>query len=295
MVDLDPEQMFAKNVSPSDVSNAFNAQNVILPAGTAKMGEREYNVRLNSSPTVVDQLNDLPIKQVNGAMVYLRDVAHVRQGAAVQTNTVRRNGQPSALLTVLKSGSASTLSVVSNVIARMPSILATLPPSLKLDFLFDQSLFVRASISGVVREAVIAACLTGLMILMFLGSWRSTLIVITSIPLSILSSIIVLSFLGETLNIMTLGGLALAVGMLVDDATVGAGRDAGVRLDAVDLHRLRLGNVSDRSCQITLHTAGAGGGVCDASLVSAVAHSRAHDDSIHVAERGCALSKQRRS
>jgi len=216
MVDLDPEQMFAKNVSPADVSNAFNAQNVILPAGTAKMGDREYNVRLNSSPTVVDQLNDLPIKQVN----YLRDVAHVRQGAAVQTNTVRRNGQPSALLTVLKSGSASTLSVVSNVIARMPSILATLPPSLKLDFLFDQSLFVRASISGVVREAVIAACLTGLMILMFLGSWRSTLIVITSIPLSILSSIIVLSFLGETLNIMTLGGLALAVGMLVDDATV---------------------------------------------------------------------------
>ena len=220
MVDLDPEQLFAKNVSPSDVSTAFNAQNVILPAGTAKMGDREYNVRLNSSPTVIDELNDLPIKQVNGAMVYLKDVGHVRQGAAVQTNMVRRNGQPSALLTVLKSGSASTLTVVSNVIARMPSILATLPSSLKLDFLFDQSLFVRASISGVVREAVIAACLTGLMILLFLGSWRSTLIVVTSIPLSILSSIIILSFLGQTLNIMTLGGLALAVGMLVDDATV---------------------------------------------------------------------------
>jgi multidrug efflux pump subunit AcrB len=220
MVDLDPEQLFAKDVSPSDVSAAFNAQNVILPAGTAKMGEREYNVRLNSSPTVIDELNDLPIKQINGAMVYLKDVAHVRQGAAVQTNMVRRNGQPSALLTVLKSGSASTLTVVSNVIARMPSILATLPSSLKLDFLFDQSLFVRASISGVVREAAIAACLTGLMILLFLGSWRSTLIVVTSIPLSILSSIIILSFLGQTLNIMTLGGLALAVGMLVDDATV---------------------------------------------------------------------------
>jgi multidrug efflux pump subunit AcrB len=220
MVDLDPEQMFAKNVSPSDVSNAFNAQNVILPAGTAKMGEREYNVRLNSSLTVVDQLNDLPVKEVNGAMIYLRDVAHVRQGAAVQTNMVRRDGQPSALLTILKSGSASTLTVVGNVIARMPSILATLPPALKLDFLFDQSLFVRASISGVVREAVIAACLTGMMILLFLGSWRSTLIVVTSIPLSILSSIIILSFLGQTLNIMTLGGLALAVGMLVDDATV---------------------------------------------------------------------------
>jgi multidrug efflux pump subunit AcrB len=220
MVDLNPEQMFAKTVSASDVSTAFNAQNVILPAGDAKMGERDYNVRLNSSPTVADQLNDLPVKQVNGATVYLRDVAHVRLGAAVQTNMVRRNGQPSALLTILKSGSASTLTVVGNVIAIMPSILATLPPTLKLDFLFDQSLFVRASISGVVREAVIAACLTGLMILLFLGSWRSTLIVVTSIPLSILSSIIILSFLGETLNIMTLGGLALAVGMLVDDATV---------------------------------------------------------------------------
>ncbi|MGA9767942.1 MAG: efflux RND transporter permease subunit [Blastocatellia bacterium] len=220
MVDLDPEQMFAKNVSPSDVSSAFNAQNVILPSGTAKMGEREYNVRLNSSPTVVEELNDLPIKQVNGAIVYLRDVAHVRDGAAVQTNIVRRDGRRSALLTILKSGAASTLDVVNRVKDRMPSVLATLPDSLKLDFLFDQSVFVRASIDGVVREAVIAAGLTGLMILLFLGSWRSTLIVITSIPLSILSSIIILSFLGQTLNVMTLGGLALAVGMLVDDATV---------------------------------------------------------------------------
>jgi len=220
LVDLDPEQMFAKNVSAADVSSAFNAQSVILPSGTAKMGEREYNVRLNSSPTVVDELNNLPVKEVNGAVVYLRDVAHVREGAAVQTNLVRRNGQRSALLTILKSGGASTLDVVNRVRERMPSILATLPESLKLDFLFDQSLFVRAAIDGVVREAVIAAGLTGLMILLFLGSWRSTLIVVTSIPLSILSSIIILSFLGETLNIMTLGGLALAVGMLVDDATV---------------------------------------------------------------------------
>jgi multidrug efflux pump subunit AcrB len=220
MVDLDPEQMLAKNISASDVSTAFNQQNVILPAGTAKMGVREYNVVLNSSPTVVDQLNDLPIKEVNGAMVYIRDIGHVREGAAVQTNIVRRNGRRSALLTVLKSGSASTLDVVNRVRARMPSVLATLPPALKLDFLFDQSLFVRASVYGVVREAVIAACLTGLMIMLFLGSWRATLIVVISIPLSILSSIIFLSFLGETLNIMTLGGLALAVGMLVDDATV---------------------------------------------------------------------------
>ena len=220
MVDLDPQQMLAKNISASDVSTAFNQQNVILPAGTAKMGEREYNVVLNSSPTVVEELNDLPIKEVNGAMVYIRDIGHVRDGAAVQTNIVRRNGRRSALLTVLKSGGASTLDVVNRVRARMPSVLATLPPSLKLDFLFDQSLFVRASINGVVREAVIAACLTGMMILLFLGSWRATLIVVISIPLSILSSIIFLSFLGETLNIMTLGGLALAVGMLVDDATV---------------------------------------------------------------------------
>jgi multidrug efflux pump subunit AcrB len=220
MVDLDPQAMLANNISASDVSTAFNQQNVILPAGTAKMGAREYNVVLNSSPTVVDQLNDLPIKEVNGAMIYIRDIGHVRDGAAVQTNIVRRDGRRSALLTVLKSGSASTLNVVNGVRTRMPSVLATLPSSLKLDFLFDQSLFVRSSINGVVREAVIAACLTGLMIMLFLGSWRATLIVVISIPLSILSSIIILSFLGETLNIMTLGGLALAVGMLVDDATV---------------------------------------------------------------------------
>jgi multidrug efflux pump subunit AcrB len=220
MVDLDPDRMYAKNVSAADVSNAFNAQSLILPSGDAKIGVRDYNVRINNSPTVVEHLNDLPVKQVNGVTVFLRDVAHVRLGAAPQTNLVRRNGRRSALLTILKSGGASTLDVVNRVRARMPSIMATLPPSLKLDFLFDQSVFVRASIAGVVREAIIAACLTGLMILLFLGSWRSTLIVVTSIPLSILSSIIILSFLGETLNIMTLGGLALAVGMLVDDATV---------------------------------------------------------------------------
>jgi multidrug efflux pump subunit AcrB len=220
MVDLDPERMFAKNISAADVSDAFNAQSLILPSGDAKMGVRDYNVRINNSPTVVGQLNDLPIKQVNDVTVYLRDVAHVRLGAAPQTNLVRRDGRRSALLTILKSGAASTLDVVDRVRARMPSVLATLPPELKLDFLFDQSVFVRAAISGVVREAIIAACLTGLMLLLFLGSWRSALIVVISIPLSILSSIIVLSFLGETLNIMTLGGFALAVGMLVDDATV---------------------------------------------------------------------------
>src|SRR5262245_26609925 len=220
MVDLDPDRMYAKSVSAADVSDAFNAQSLICPSGDAKMGVRDYNVRINNSPTVVEQLNDLPIKQVNDVIVYLRDVAHVRLGAAPQTNLVRRNGRKSALLTILKSGGASTLDIVNRVRARMPGILATLPPELKLDFLFDQSVFVRASIVGVLREAVIAACLTGLMILLFLSSWRSTLIVVISIPLSILSSIIALSFLGETLNIMTLGGLALAVGMLVGVATV---------------------------------------------------------------------------
>ncbi len=220
MVDLDPERMYAKNISAADVSNAFNAQSLILPSGDAKMGVRDYNVRINNSPTVVEQLNDLPIKQVNGVTVYLRDVAHVRLGPRHRQTSCVGTARRSALLTILKSGAASTLDVVNRVRARMPSVLATLPPELKLDFLFDQSVFVRAAISGVVHEAIIAACLTGLMILLFLGSWRSTLIVVISIPLSILSSIIILSFLGETLNIMTLGGFALAVGMLVDDATV---------------------------------------------------------------------------
>ena len=219
-VDLDPEQMFAHNVSASDVSAAINAQNVILPSGTAKMGDREYNVRLNESPTDVALLNDLPIKQVNGAVVYIRDVAHVRDGAGVQTNIVREDGRRSALLTILKSGSASTLDVVNRVKAIMPQIQATLPNDLNLQVLFDQSLFVRSSISGVVREAIIAACLTAAMILLFLGSWRSTLIVVISIPLSILCSLIALWAIGETINIMTLGGLALAVGILDDDATV---------------------------------------------------------------------------
>jgi multidrug efflux pump subunit AcrB len=220
MVDLDPQELFAKGVSPSEVSNAVNAQNVILPGGTAKIGNIEYNVALNSSPPAVDLINNLPVKQVDGAMVYVRNVAHVRDGAGVQTNIVRRDGQRAALLTILKSGTASTLDVVSGVRNAMPGILATLPTSLKLDFLFDQSVFVRAAISGVVREAIIAACLTGMMMLLFLGSWRSTLIVVVSIPLSILASLIVLGALGQTINVMTLGGLALAVGMLVDDATV---------------------------------------------------------------------------
>jgi multidrug efflux pump subunit AcrB len=220
MVDIDPQRLFGKGLSPADVSNALNAQNIILPAGTQKIGDREYNVRLNSSPELLQALNDLPIKQVNNAMVYIRDVAHVRDGFAVQTNIVAQNRVRSALLTVLKSASASTLDIISQVKAALPRIKATLPPELDITQLFDQSIFVRAAINGVLKEGVIAACLTALMILLFLGSWRSTLVVATSIPLSILCSIIILSALGQTLNLMTLGGLALAVGILVDDATV---------------------------------------------------------------------------
>jgi len=220
MVDLDPQKLFATGISPSDVSSALTAQNVILPAGTEKIGEREYNVRLNSSPEILEALNDLPIKQVNGATIYMRDVANVRDGFAVQQNIVSQNRVRSALLTVLKSAEASTLDIIKRVKERLPSIKATLPKELEITELFDQSIFVRASINGVLKEGVIAACLTALMILLFLGSWRSTLVVATSIPLSILCSIILLGALGQTLNIMTLGGLALAVGILVDDATV---------------------------------------------------------------------------
>ncbi|TMP92203.1 MAG: efflux RND transporter permease subunit [Verrucomicrobia bacterium] len=220
MVDIDPQKLFGKGLSPADVSSALNAQNVILPAGTQKIGDREYNVRLNSSPELLQTLNDLPIRQVNNAMVYIRDVAHVRDGFAVQTNIVAQNRTRSALLTVLKSASASTLDIISRVKEALPRIKATLPPALDITQLFDQSIFVRAAINGVLKEGVIAACLTALMILLFLGSWRSTLVVATSIPLSILCSVIILSALGQTLNLMTLGGLALAVGILVDDATV---------------------------------------------------------------------------
>jgi CzcA family heavy metal efflux pump len=220
MVDLNPDSLFAKGLSATDVTNALSQQNLILPAGTAKVAEREYYVRLNSSPEAVEALNDFPIKQVNGAIVYMRDVAQVRDGFAVQNNVVRQNGRRSALLTVLKSGSASTLTIVDRVRKTLKRIKTTLPPELNITELFDQSLFVRAAIQGVLQEALIAAGLTALMIVLFLGSWRSTVIVCISIPLSILTSLILLNFLGQTINVMTLGGLALAVGILVDDATV---------------------------------------------------------------------------
>jgi len=220
MVDLDPNAMFAKRLSATDVSTAINLQSLILPAGTAKVGGREYFVRMNSSPDTVAGINELPIKTVNGATVYIKDVAQVRDGYSVQTNIVRTNGRRAALLTVLKSGAASTLDIVRDIKNELPRILSGLPKELHVAELFDQSLFVRAAINDVVREGVMAALLTGLMILLFLGSWRSTLIVCVSIPLSILTSLMILSALGQTINVMTLGGMALAVGILVDDATV---------------------------------------------------------------------------
>src|SRR5467141_2626498 len=220
MVDLDPRLLQSKGLAPVDIVNTLGQQNIVLPSGTAKIGEFEYDVATNASPRTVAELNDLPIKTVGSSTIYIRDVAHVRDGFPPQTNIARVNGQRAVLLTVQKAGSNSTLDIVSGIKGMLPDIKRTLPDDLNIRLLADQSLFVRASIQGVVREAIIAACLTGLMILIFLGSWRSTVIIAVSIPLSILTSIICLSALGETINIMTLGGLALAVGILVDDATV---------------------------------------------------------------------------
>jgi len=220
MVDLDPAALYANHLSATDISNALSQQNLILPAGTAKVGDREYLVRLNASTQTALELNDLPVRSVNGATVYMKDVAQIRDGFAVQQSIVRADGSRAALLSVLKNGNASTLDIVKRVKAVLPKIRDSLPPSLQIKELFDQSVFVRAAINGVLREGAIAAGLTGLMILLFLGSWRSTIIVCVSIPLSILTSIIILGLFGQTINVMTLGGLALAVGILVDDATV---------------------------------------------------------------------------
>jgi multidrug efflux pump subunit AcrB len=220
MIDLNPGLVQSKGLAPQDVLTAVQQQNLILPSGTAKMGPFEYDVRLNGSTRTVAELNDLPVKVVGNTTIYLRDVANVRDAFAPQTNIVRQDGRRGALVSVLKAGNGSTIDVVKGIRGLLPRVAQTLPPELKILPLADQSIFVRGSINGVLREAVIAACLTGLMILLFLGSWRSTLIIAASIPLSILTSVLTLSFLGETINIMTLGGLALAVGILVDDATV---------------------------------------------------------------------------
>src|SRR6202049_721547 len=220
-VDLNPAALQSKSLSPLDVVNAITLQNLILPTGTAKIGSKEYDVSIpNAAPQQIADLNRIPIKTIGGTTIYMKDVAWVRDGFPPQTNIVKVNGQRSVLLTIQKAGNASTLDVISGVKGLLPQIASTLPPQLKITPLADQSIFVRGAISGVVRETLIAACLTAFMILTFLGSWRSTVIIATSIPLAILTSIIVLSAIGQTINIMTLGGLALAVGILVDDATV---------------------------------------------------------------------------
>src|SRR5882724_8668776 len=219
-VDLNTNALQANGLSPLDVVNAISAQNLILPTGTAKIGAFEYNVDMNGSPETIKGLNDLPIKTVGTSTIYIRDVAYVRDGFPPQTNIVRVDGRRSTLMTIQKNGTASTLNIIAGIKQLLPSVKNTLPQDLQIRALGDQSVFVRGAISGVVREALIAACLTAMMILLFLGSWRSTVIIAISIPLSILSSIVALSMLGETINLMTLGGLALAVGILVDDATV---------------------------------------------------------------------------
>jgi CzcA family heavy metal efflux pump len=220
IINLDPKLLQAKGLSPQDVLDAMARQNVVQPGGTAKIGSTEYDIRLNSSPATVEGLGNLPLKQVGRSTVYVHDVANVSDGAIPQTNIVRQDGHRGVLITILKSGSASTLDVVKGVFDRLPRVKQGLPSALQIKPIGDQSIFVRGSINGVIREAIIAAMLTGLMILLFLGSWRSTIIIAVSIPLSILTSIIVLGLIGQTINIMTLGGLALAVGILVDDATV---------------------------------------------------------------------------
>src|SRR5271167_1437072 len=219
-IDLDQHALHAHNLSANDVGNALARQNQITPVGTEKIGSYEFTVDLNDSPKAIADFNNLPVKVVNGAVVFMRDVAFVHDGSPPQTNVVQLDGRKGVLMSILKIGSASTLDIISGVKARLPGIQATLPPGVTLTFVGDQSGFVRSSVAAVVREGLIAAALTGFMILVFLGSWRSTFIITVSIPLAVLSSLIALSVLGQTINVMTLGGLALAVGILVDDATV---------------------------------------------------------------------------
>ena len=219
-INMDQTAMQSKGIAPADVLSALAQQSVVMPSGTIKIGQSEYDVRTNGSPRTVDALANIPLKQVSGTTIYLRDVASVSDGFQVQTNIVRQDGHRGVLVSVLKSGNASTLDVVKGIRSILPRVASTVPSQLKMTPLSDQSIFVRAAVQGVIREAVIAAALTAVMILVFLGSWRSTLIIAVSIPLSILTSIIILGLIGETINTMTLGGLALAVGILVDDATV---------------------------------------------------------------------------
>mgnify|MGYP002401743192 CR=1 FL=1 len=240
MVDIDPLKLQAEGLTPADVVNAVNAQNLTLPSGLAKIGDTQYTVRTNAMPLSIGDLNNIPIKYTNGQTVFLKDVGQVHDGWAVQQNVVHQDGRRSVLLSVLKNGNASTVAVVNGVRKVLGIARAAAPPGLAINELFDQSKLVTASIAGVLREGAIAAGLTGLMILLFLGSWRSTLIVLISIPLSILTSIIVLYFMGHTLNTMTLGGMALAVGILVDDSTVTIENTHRLRSAGMDLANATL-------------------------------------------------------
>jgi multidrug efflux pump subunit AcrB len=241
MVDIDPLKLQGRGLTPTDVVNAVNAQNLTLPSGLAKIDDTQYTVRTNAMPVSIKDLNDIPIKYVKGQTVFLKDVGQVHDGWAVQQNVVRNDGRRSVLLSVIKNGNASTVAVVNGVRKALDIARLSAPPGLSINELFDQSKLVTASIGSVLREGAIAASLTGLMILLFLGSWRSTLIVLVSIPLSILTSIVILYFMGHTLNTMTLGGMALAVGILVDDSTVTIEnthrlRGEGMNLAAATLH-----------------------------------------------------------
>src|ERR1700736_4768533 len=259
MVDLDPAKLLAKGLTPLDVANAVNAQNLTLPSGTVKIGDTQYTVRTNATPSTIDDLNNIPIKVTNGATVFVKDIGQGRDGSAVQQNIVRADGRRSVLLSVIKNGNASTVDAVRQVRQALNVARASAPPGMKIEELFDQSVFVNAAVDSVLREGAIAAALTALMILLFLGSWRSTLVVMISIPLAVLSSLIVLYFLGDTLNTMTLGGLALAVGILVDDSTV----------TIENTHRL-LTEEAQPLPQATLHGAA---GIAVPTLVSTLAIS----------------------
>ena len=313
-VDLDTNALLAKGLTPNDVVNAVNTQNLVLPSGTAKIGATEYVLATNSSPDTIAGLNDIPVVTRNGATTYLSEVAHVRDGFSPQTNIVRQNGERGVLVSVIKNGGSSTLDIVSTLLAQLPVVEQILPKDLKITPLFDQSGFVRAAISGVVREAVIAAALTAALILVFLGNWRSTCIIAVSIPLSILTSIIALYLMGETLNIMTLGGLALAVGILVDDATVTIENiERHLHLGS-DLHKAILDGAGEiaipalvstlcicivfvpmfflsGSRSLFVRAAGGSRGICHAGLVCPVAHPGAHagdaDDGPYSGEFNC--------
>ena len=298
IVDLDPQALRAKGLSPEDVTSALATQNLILPSGTEKIGKFEYNVLLNASPKELDELNDLPVSTINGSTIFLRDVAHVRDGFSPQQNLVRVDGKHSVLTTIQKNGAASTLDIIEHVKKLLPRIEAGAPAGLVVGFVGDQSEFVKAAVAGVIREGVIAAALTGLMILLFLGSWRSTLIIAISIPLATLSAIMALSALGQTINIMTLGGLALAVGILVDDATVTIeninwhlehgqargslhpggrtpNRDAGAGLADVHLHRVHSDVLPRGRVEISVRAACRGRDFLNDRLVHPVAYAGA--------------------